>query len=69
VEAGDEGQRRYEEETNPKRQTTAGLTTAINTAMDVKRAKLLTSFIKFLTIANPCNGSQFLEEVSTSHIS
>jgi hypothetical protein len=37
--------------------------------MDAKRAKLLTPFTKYLTIANPCNGSQFLEEVSTSHIS
>ena len=63
MEAGDEGQRRYEEETPRRRRTAEGLNAAINGAMEAKRKALTAPFTKFLAIANPANGKNFLPEV------
>jgi hypothetical protein len=66
AEAGDEGQRRYEDETPAGKRTAAGLEKAINTAINLKKQKLNAPFTKYLIIANPSNGSEFLEEVLPS---
>jgi hypothetical protein len=63
AEAGDEGQRKYEDDTDVAMRTEAGLTNAINIAMDLKRSKLNAPFTKYLAIANPGNGDGFLAEV------
>ena len=63
MEAGDEGQRRYEEETHRRKRTAEGLNAAINGAMESKRKALTAPFTKFLAIANPANGKNFLPEV------
>jgi hypothetical protein len=36
----------------------------MNTAMEAKKTKLNAPFMKHLTIANPTNGKDFLDEVS-----
>ncbi|KAG0631975.1 hypothetical protein M758_1G295400 [Ceratodon purpureus] len=64
MEAGDEGQRRYEEETHRRRRTAEGLNAAINGAMEAKRKALTAPFNKFLAIANPANGKNFLPEIA-----
>ncbi|KAG0597119.1 hypothetical protein M758_UG312600 [Ceratodon purpureus] len=61
-EAGDEGQRRYKEETPRRRRTADGLLQAINGAMEAKKKSLSPAFTKFLTISNPANGRSFLTE-------
>ena len=53
----------YEEETPVKLRTVGGLTSAINNAMEAKRKSLDVPFSKFLIIANPDNGDDFLLEV------
>jgi hypothetical protein len=53
AEAGDEGQRKYEDDTD--------VANAINSTMDLKRSKLNAG--KYLAIANPRNGDGFLAEV------
>jgi hypothetical protein len=63
AEAADEGQRRYEDETAPGKRTVDGLQTAMNSAMETRRLKLTAPFNKYLTIANPVNGKDFLDEV------
>ncbi|KAG0574790.1 hypothetical protein KC19_VG291500 [Ceratodon purpureus] len=63
MEAGDEGQRRYEEETPRRRQTADGFNAAINGAMELKRKALTAPFNKFLAIANPANRRNSLPEV------
>jgi hypothetical protein len=65
IEAGDEGQRRYEDETPVGKQTAPGLENAINNAVIIKKQKLSAPFAKYLAIANPGNGSEFLEEASS----
>jgi hypothetical protein len=62
TEAGDEGQRWYEDETQPGEQTEHGLNNAINSAIESKKHKLNAPFNKYLTLANPRNGEDFLEE-------
>jgi hypothetical protein len=62
-EAGDEGQRQYEDETLLQHRTHKGLTDAINNAIDLKKHKLNAPFNKYLSIANPANGEEFLSEV------
>jgi hypothetical protein len=61
AEAGDEGQRKYEDDTDVAMRTEAGLNNAINSTMDLKRSKLNAG--KYLAIANPRNGDGFLAEV------
>ena len=63
TEAGDEGQRRYKDETPRRRRIANGLMKAINGAMDAKRKTLSAAFTKYLSISNPANGKQFLMEV------
>ena len=63
TEAGDEGQRRYEEEVPRRRRTAEGLLQAINGAMEAKRKSFSSGFTKLLTISNPGNGKSFLTEV------
>ena len=53
----------YEDETSVELQTTRGLTSAINIAMEAKKKSLTAPFSKFLTIANPDNGDDFLLDV------
>ena len=66
AEAGDDAQRRYEEETPVESRSASGLRAAINAAMDAKKAKLNTPFTKYLAIANPHNEVSFLLEVCSS---
>jgi hypothetical protein len=66
AEASDDGQQRYEEETPAGKRTAEGLETAVNNAISLKKQKLNAPFTKYLTIANPVNGSDFLEEVEFS---
>lgn len=66
MEAGDEGQRKYEEDTLRRRRTAQGLNAAINGAMEAKRKALTAPFNKHLAIANPANGKNFLAEVRSS---
>jgi hypothetical protein len=61
--AANEGQRRYEDETTPGKRTVDGLQNAMNSAMETRRLKLTAPFNKYLTIANPVNGKDFLDEV------
>ena len=65
TEAGDEAQRRYEEETDPDSHIASGLTSAISAGTDAKRQKLTIAFTKYLSIANLANGKHFLSEVPT----
>ena len=53
----------YEEETPVELRTTRGLTSAINNAMEAKKKSLAAPFSKFLAIANPDSGDDFLLEV------
>ena len=39
------------------------MTNAITAGTDAKRKSLTTAFMKFLSIANPANGKEFLSEV------
>jgi hypothetical protein len=64
AEAGDDGQRRYEDETPPGARTSEGLNHAINSAVESRKQKLSAPFNKCLTIANPVNSEDFLDEVS-----
>ena len=61
--AGDEGQRKYEDDTDIAMRTEVGLNNTINSAMDLKRSKLNAPFTKYLAIVNPRNGDGFLAEV------
>jgi hypothetical protein len=63
AEAGDEGQRRYEDETPPEARTSESLNHAINSAVELKKQKLSAPFKKCLSIVNPANGVDFLDEV------
>ena len=63
AEVGDEAQRKYEEEKDEDSRTAIGLTSAITAGIEAKRRKLTTAFTKYLSIANPANGAQFLSEV------
>jgi hypothetical protein len=63
AEASDEGQRRYEDETPARRGTVDRLNHAMNSVMEAKKTKLNAPFMKHLTIANPANGKDFLDEV------
>ena len=63
AEAGDEAQRKYEEETDKNSRATIGLTSAITADIEAKQQKLTTAFTKYLSIVNPANGTQFLSEV------
>ena len=65
AEAGDEAQRRYEDETDPDSRTASGLTSAISAGTEAKRQKLTTAFTKYLSIANLENGKHFLSEILT----
>ena len=61
--AGDEAQRKYEEEHREGTQTESGFRASISSAMDAKCQKLNTPFTKHLAIVNPHNGITFLMEV------
>jgi hypothetical protein len=50
TDAGDEGQRRYDEETPPQLRTGNGLSAAINNAIEAKKTKLTAPFTKYLAI-------------------
>ena len=63
AEAGDEAQRKYEDETDPDSRTASGLTNAISVGTEARRQKLTTAFTKYLSIANITNGKHFLSEV------
>jgi hypothetical protein len=63
AEAGDKGQRRYDEETPPQLRMDNGLSTAINSTIEAKKAKLTTPFTKYLAISNLTFGLDFLHEV------
>ena len=68
AEVGDEAQRKYEEETDEDSCTVTGLTIAITAGIEAKRQKLTTAFTKYLSIANPANGIQFLSEVQSCNL-
>ena len=68
AEAGNEGQRNYKEETDEDSRTATGLTTAITAGIEAKQQKLTTTFTKYLSIANPANGTQFLSEVQSHNL-
>ena len=63
AEAGDEAQRKFKDEHDKSNKSAAGLRGAIIAAMEAKRKQLNTPFTKFLSIANPHNGANFLIEV------
>ena len=63
AEAGDEAQRKFEDEHDKSSRSAAGLRGAIVATMEAKRKQLNTPFTKFLSIANPHNGANFLIEV------
>ena len=63
AEAGDEAQRKFEDEHDKSNRSAAGLRGAIVAAMEAKRKQLNTPFTKFLSIANPHNDANFLIEV------
>ena len=63
AEVGNDAQRKYEEETDEDSRTATGLTSTITAGNEAKRKKLTTAFTKYLSIANPANGTQFLFEV------
>ena len=72
--AGDDTLRNYENETLADSKTTSSMRSAINAALDAKKAKLNTPFTKYLAIVNPHNGTSFLMEVcifplSVGHVS
>ena len=67
AEAGDEGQRKFEDEHDKSSRSAAGLRVAIIAAMEAKRKQLNTPFTKFLSIANPHNGANFLIRVQMIH--
>jgi hypothetical protein len=50
AEVGDEGHRRYDEETPPQLRTGNGLSAAINNAIEAKKTKLTAPFTKYLAI-------------------
>ena len=64
AEAGDEAQRRYEDETDFDSRTAASITSAISAGTEAKQQKLTIAFTKYLSIANSTNGKYFLSEVS-----
>ena len=63
AEAGDETQRKYEEERDEDSRTATDLIIAITADVEAKQQKLTTAFTKYLSIANLANGAQFLSEV------
>ena len=63
TEAGDKVQRKFEDEHDKSSRSAADLRGAIVAAMEAKQKQLNTPFTKFLSIANPHNGANFLIEV------
>ena len=63
AEALDKAQRKFEDKHDKSSRPAAGLRRAIVATMEAKRKQLNTPFTKFLSIANPHNGTNFLIEV------
>ena len=63
TEARNEAQRKFKDKHNKSSRSATGLQGAIVAAMEAKRKQLNTPFTKFLSIANPHNGANFLIDV------
>jgi hypothetical protein len=64
AEASDDAARKYYDETLKEERRDAGLTTVMRAIAKTKQQSFKGQFFKYLAIANPKFGDNFLEEVS-----
>jgi hypothetical protein len=64
VDASDEAARKYQDETPKDDRTDAGITAVMHAAVRSKTTSLRGQLGKYLVVANPKLGDQFLDEAS-----